>query len=101
MRLLFVAKIAQLHGGLEQPIANWAKRVMLLPGVVGKWFSRLLHSQGPESHLPYIGEPYPQDLGTSKLATTRILVSKLATARVLCFPTHHPQVTHCALINKI
>src|SRR5207253_551281 len=32
---------------------------------------------------------------TSKLTTTRFLISKLATARVLCFPAHQPTLTMC------
>ena len=35
----------------------------------------------------HIGPPTPQELETSKLTTSPILISKLATARLLCFPT--------------
>jgi len=96
---------SSLNVRFEQPIANWAKRAESLPGVVGKWFSLLLCCPGGHSSLPgarelpaYIGASRPRELETSKLATTRVLVTKLATARVPCFPTHHPQLSHCALI---
>ena len=40
----------------------------------------------------------PRELETSKLATTRILITRLASARVLCFfPPATPHWQDCAL----
>lgn len=92
------------YGGLEQPMANWAKRVKYHSGMVEDGLACRVLS-GDHSLLPIgpgatgiIGVLYPRELETSKLATNRILISKLGTARVLCLPTRPPQPSSCALI---
>ena len=48
----------------------------------------------------HIGPSNSRELETSKLATTRVLISKLATARVLCVPTYHPNADSAPLLSS-
>jgi len=91
------------NGGLEQPVANWLKRVNSLPGVGGKKVYPGGHSSLPGPGVweqpAYIGSSLSRELDTFTLATTRVHASKLATrSRSLFFFTHHPGNSYSALI---
>ena len=69
-------------GGSSGKRLAWSTRPFCVPGAIAP---------------AHIEPPHSRELETSKLATTRILVSKLATARVLCFlsqPYRDP-LPHC------
>ena len=77
-----------MNVGLEQPIANWSRRAVSLPGVVGKRFSRL--PSRPEAIARYRGPGsyYRSIYRTIALPGAGDLRSPLQ-ARVLCF-SHPP-----------
>ena len=65
--------------------------------LVGKfaWYAKVIAHGARTDGLPAHSTRDSPQWRSSKLATTRILVSKLS-----CFllPTHHPQLSHCAHI---
>jgi len=71
----------------------------------GKVWVRSLAFSGVIAHYPQARElpahivlESSPGLEISNLAATRLLISKLAIARVLCYPDSHPQLPDCTLI---
>ena len=79
---------------LEQPIANWAKLRGQFVEVFGGTFAWSLRGHSSLRTDQRATSIYrtidPQGFRISMLATTRILVFRLATARVFCFPPTTP-----------